>query len=352
LGIFIRKSERLILINSFAGKKFDDSPRAIYEYIKSERSFDNYDIIWAFDEPSKYPGIKSVKNDTFAYFITALRAKYWITNSSIERGLKFKSKDTIYINTWHGSPLKKMGIDAPKSSMVYKTSKYDYLYVQSSYDASVFTRAFGQPEETIFNVGLPRNDELTSVDEKRVMNIRKKLNIPKNKKVILYAPTFREYSRDSDGYYSRPPLDLSLWKEKLGDKYVILFRAHYEVTKYMNIEDDNFILNVTDYGYLNDLLVIADILVSDYSSMIFDYSILQRPIYCYLYDLAEYTKKRGMYLNIKNELPGRCFEDETELLQKISLTNTNSPDKVIQAFNRKFVNHAGSATKAIKRIVN
>ena len=113
IRIFIKVKDDIILINSFGGKKYDDSPRVIFEYMKTQEKYKKYKIYWAFHNINNFTvdGAEKIKTDTVKYFIIALKAKYWITNSSIERGLKFKNKKTICINTWHGSAIKKMGID-------------------------------------------------------------------------------------------------------------------------------------------------------------------------------------------------------------------------------------------------
>ena len=289
LRIFVKVDEDVILMNSFGGKKYDDSPRVIFEYMKTQKKYTKYKIYWAFHNPEKFEieGAEKIKTDTFRYFVIALKAKYWITNSSMERGLKFKNKKTIYINTWHGSAFKKIGSDMPKNTFNFKVSKCDIVYAQNELDIEAYSKVFEIPKENFALVGLPRNDELFTVTEEEIIKLRKKLNIPENKKVILYAPTFREYKRDSNGCYIAPPIDIKKWKEKLGDKYVILFRAHYEINKVLGIESDEFIYNVTDYNKLNELMKISDILITDYSSLIYDYSILKRPIYSYAYDFEE-----------------------------------------------------------------
>lgn len=111
LSVFIKVNPNIILINSFGGKKYDDSPRVIFEYMKTQEKYKKYKIYWAFYNPNDFEveGAEKIKIDTFRYFIIALKAKYWITNSAIERGLKFKNKKTVYINTWHRKCYKKDG---------------------------------------------------------------------------------------------------------------------------------------------------------------------------------------------------------------------------------------------------
>lgn len=351
--LFIKIDEEIILINSFGGKKYDDSPRVIFEYMKTQEKYKKYKIYWAFHNPNDFEieGAIKIKTDTLKYFIIALKAKYWITNSAIERGLKFKNKKTIYINTWHGSAIKKMGIDAPNSVFRFNISKYDIMYAQSKYDIDIFSNAFELPRNIFVLAGLPRNDELYNVTEKEIESIRDKLNIPKNKKVILYAPTFREYSRDKNGCVSSPPININKWKEKLSDKYIILFRAHYEINNILGIKDDDFIKNVSDYNNLNELMKISDILISDYSSIMFDYSILKRPIYSYAYDYDEYLEKRGMYIDIKKELPNGVCETEQELLKQIIECDFDEQIGRTEKFLRKYVETNGNARKYIDKII-
>ena len=353
LKIFIKVQDNIILINSFGGKKYDDSPRVIFEYMKTQEKYKRYKIYWAFHNPDEFEveGAEKIKTDTLKYFITALKAKYWITNSAIERGLKFKNKKTICINTWHGTPIKHIGKDENNCLIKFKASKSNIVFAQSDYDIKIYSRIFDLPREKFALVGLPRNDELFNVSDDEIIEIRNKLNIPQNKKVILYAPTFREYNRDKNGCILMPPIDLGKWKEKLSKEYVVLFRAHYEINKVLGIEDNGFIYNVSDYSNLNELMKISDILISDYSSIIFDYSILERPIYSYAYDYDEYLEKRGMYIDIKKELPNGICITEDELLDDILKCDFEEQRIKTKKLKEVYVQNDGNARKYIDQII-
>lgn len=353
LRIFIKVQDDIILINSFGGKKYDDSPRVIFEYMKTQEKYKKYKIYWAFSNPDEFEieGAEKIKTDTLKYFITALKAKYWITNSAIERGLKFKNKKTIYINTWHGSAFKKIGTDISEKSFKFKTSKCNIMYAQNELDVEVYSKAFEIPKENFALVGLPRNDELFDVSEEEIKRIREELKIPKEKKVILYAPTFREYDRDKDGCILAPPINLDKWKEKLSSNYIILFRAHYEINKVLRIQDDGFIYNVSNYNNFNELMKISDILITDYSSLIYDYSILKRPIYSYAYDYEEYLEKRGFYIDVNNDLPNGICKTEDELLKKITNCNFEEERKKTEKFFNRFIQKGGNARKYIDNII-
>ena len=352
-GLFLRIDKKLILINSYGGAKYDDSPRVIYEYMRNNPRYKKYKIVWAFDElPSDAPkDIQWVKNNSFEYFKTALKAKYWVTNSSLERGLKFRKKNTIEINTWHGSALKKMGYDTGENTKKFKVSVPNIFYCQSKYDKETFVRAFKYPESCMRIVGLPRNDELAHVTNKQIADIRKKLDIPKNKKIILYAPTFRDYATDTKGNYLAPPFNVEKWRKALSKDYIILFRAHYAVSKVANIKYDDFIKDATTYENLNELMMASDILVSDYSSIMIDYSILERPIFAYGYDLEEYDKKRGLYFDLNKTLPNGIQKTEDEIIHKIKTINPVEQKKRTVKFKKRFVEKYGHAAEYVDEVI-
>lgn len=353
LKIFIKVDESIILINSFAGRKYDDSPKAIFEYMQTQEKYKKYKIFWAFDNPVLYKldNATIINSNSLKYFIIALKAKYWITNSSIEKGLCFKNKNTVYINTWHGTPIKKMGIDIGEDNFKFSSSKIDYMYAQSRYDIDIFSRAFNIEKKKFVLEGLPRNDELANVQEKDISEIKEKLSLPLNKKIILYAPTFREFDRDKNGCIIASKINLEKWEEQLSEKYIVLFRAHYEVNQILGIKDNGFIYNYSDYGNLNELLKISDILISDYSSIMFDYSILERPIYSYAYDYEKYLEKRGMYLDLNKELPNGYYLDEDILLENIKNCDFEKQKQLTKKFKEKYVEKCGEARKYIDNII-
>ncbi len=353
IGIFCKIDDKLILFNSFGGSKFNDSPKAIYDYMTSSKKYEEYKLIWVLDEPDivKNTNVCCIKNNSLNFFITALKAKYWITNSSMERGLKFKKKKTIYINTWHGTTLKKLGLDTNVKANKFRTSQADVYYAQSKYDIDILSKAFNWNKDKIKLVGLPRNDELCNVKEEEIIKIKKELNLPLDKKIILYAPTFREYNYDINGCFIAPPINIEKWREKLSDDFIVLFRAHYEVNKVLNIINDDFIYNYTDYQNLNNLLKISDILISDYSSIMIDYSILERPIYAFTYDYEEYSEKRGLYFDLNSLLPNGIQKNEDDLLEKISLCDFKNQKSKTKKFKEKFVENSGSASKYIDKII-
>lgn len=350
LKLFVRPEENLILFVSFGGRKFDDSPKAIYDQMIKDSRYDGYKIVWAFNNPNEFdiPKGDKVKCDTLAYFKTALKARVWISNSTVERGLDFKGKHTFYFDTWHGTPIKKMGSDVDSSNKSFKGKgnwPVDYFTCQGEFEADVFGRVFKTIGRSKMHViGLPRNDVYANYTKEYMLSLREKMGIPAEKKVILYAPTFREYDKtDSMEVKVSVPMQLDKWCKELGEDYMLLFRAHYEVAKGLNIKDDEFVREMSGYPQLEDLMIVSDILISDYSSIFFDYSIMPKPMLAFCYDYDKYASERGMYFDIREWLPGADNEDDMLALIK----NGNAEDQIAKtkAFQQKYVTAFGSATK-------
>lgn len=355
-GMMLKIEPHRILFNSFGGKKFDDSPRALYEAMIKDPRFDGYEFIWAFHNPPEYsiPRGKIIKTDTLEYFKIALTSKCWITNSGVERGLSFKKRGTLYVNTWHGTPLKKMGSDIEKIRFIQKVRyPHDLQNAQSEYEAGIFSRVFGIKQENMLVCGLPRNDVLAQSDIYSQRQMKEKLGIESNKKVLLYAPTYRDYETDNkQNCIMKPPINFPHWKEVLGDEHIVLLRCHYEVAGMLGVDvDGEFVRDVSDYPVLNDLMIASDVLITDYSSIMFDYSILDKPIVLYTYDYEEYESKRGMYFDVRNELPGGSIDEEELLMILLHLDKREILENV-RSFRNKYVTSYGDATQqTIDRII-
>lgn len=350
LKLFVRPDDRLILFISFGGRKFDDSPKAIYDKMVNDRRFDNYRLVWAFINPNLFDiqrGEK-VKCDTFSYFKIALKARVWVSNSTVERGLDFKGKHTFYFNTWHGTPIKKIGSDISKENKSFKGKgdwKVDYFTCQGNYEQAIYCKAFhGLNSKIAHVIGLPRNDIYANYSKEYMLSLRKKMNIPADKHVILYAPTFREYDKSlSMEVKVSVPIQIDRWRKELADKYILLFRAHYEVAKGMNIKDDTFVRDVSNYPRLEDLMIVSDLLISDYSSIFFDFSIMSKPMLAFCFDYEKYASERGMYFDIRDWLPSA--QNEEELLALINEQYIEEQIAMTCKFQKQYVTSYGSAVK-------
>lgn len=351
---------KLIVFESFMGRKYVDSPRAIYEYMLNNKRFKDYKFVWFFKEPEEYSFLEKNNNTIVAkygsadYYKYYSMAGYWITNSRIGYLLK-KKKNQYYIQCWHGTPLKKLGFDIEvkggnamnslqdiRDKYEKDAKNYDYMVSPSSFVTEKYKSAFNlsncNPNVKIIEKGYPRNDFLNTYNQKDIDRIKKDLNIPKNKKVILYAPTWRDNQHVSGvGYTYKTEVDFDYLKKELSKDYILLFRAHYFVASSFNFDKyKGFIYNVSEYNNINDLYIISDLLITDYSSVFFDYSILKRPIIFYMYDLEEYKHNlRDFYIDL-NDLPGPIVEKEKDLVESIKNSKNFSYDNKYKKFNKKF----------------
>jgi len=343
-GKFLKLDDDLVIFVSFMGVGFNDSPKVIYDYMQNHNEYKKYRCVWAFEHPEKFPDLETVKIDSFAYFKTALKARYWITNTNIERGLRFKKKGQIYLNTWHGIALKYIGNDvAGRNDFNFDT--VDYLCVCGDYDEKVYATAFRAKENSYLRCGLPRNEELWNVTEEQKLSMKAKLGIAADKKVVLYAPTWRESTNGGRTYEIKPPIHFDVWKKELGEDYVILFRAHHLTTKVLGLKFDEFVRDASSYTAVNDLMIASDMLITDYSAIAFDYSILGRPIFCYAYDYDTYLAERGTYFQIDEKYPNRSCRTEEELLARIRNLDYEAECRNTKRFREEFIQYGVGATE-------
>ena len=214
-------------------------------------------------------------------------------------------------------------------------------------------------EDIMIEEGYPRNDDIVKHTPEKVAEIKKSLGIPDNKKVILYAPTWRDNQHEVGiGYVYDSPLDFDRLRERLGDDYVVLYRAHYFIAQSLNFDDyKDFVIDVSLYSEINDLYIISDVLITDYSSVLFDYGILKRPILFYMYDLEYYQDElRGFYLTL-DELPGPIVETQEDLEEKLLTLDewTKSEDYIskYKEFSDRFtyLDDGHAAERVVKRVI-
>jgi len=307
----------------------------------SDPRFKDYTFIWCFNHPERYaflldePRTRTVTYESPEYFHTYTRTKYWVANSMIPLQIA-KRKQQVMLQTWHGTPLKRLrgdivegtqGILNTHDDLVKKnhldSQRYDYFVVPSHRTIENFTSAFALPVKQkprlVVESGYPRNDFLHYYKESDVTAIRRRLKLPRDKKVILYAPTWRDdqYS-DELGFVYESPLDFAKLRAELGDEYVVLFRAHYFIADtYDFSRHEGFVYNVSSVDDINELYIVSDVLITDYSSVLFDFANLQRPMLFFMYDRAHYQKElRGFYFP-PEELPGDIVTTQAQLTSRL-----------------------------------
>ncbi|MFP5112580.1 bifunctional glycosyltransferase/CDP-glycerol:glycerophosphate glycerophosphotransferase [Bacillaceae bacterium C204] len=358
--------ENYIIFESFLGKNYSDSPRNIYEYI-IENNLD-YQCIWVFNDKNRQiPGnAKIVKRFSLAYYYYFAVSKYWINNMRQPLHL-VKREGNVFLETWHGTPLKKLVFDMKdvysanpryKRDFYMQSRAWDYLLSPNRYSSEIFRSAFKFDNEML-EFGYPRNDILYSPQKEEIVaRVKKNIGIPDNKKVVLYAPTWRDDDYYEPGKYKfKLQLDLQKMKETLGDDYVVALRMHYFIADDINVEGlDGFAFNLSKYDDIAELYLISDILITDYSSVFFDYANLKRPILFFTYDLDKYRDQlRGFYLDFENEGPGpllRTSDAVIDAIANIDEVKKEFADRY-DAFYEKFCSwHDGKSTeKVVKKVL-
>ncbi|CAM2941908.1 bifunctional glycosyltransferase/CDP-glycerol:glycerophosphate glycerophosphotransferase [Salinicoccus roseus] len=307
----------LVIFESFQGKSYSDSPKYIYQQMLKSRS--GYNHVWVLNKKQKLPGDPvTVKRFSLKYYYYMARAKYIVSNVRMPNSY-IKREGQKYLQTWHGTPLKRLAGDMDdvhmpgtnaakyKKNFSKETDKWDYLIAPNAYSSAIFKRAFWFTN-TMLETGYPRNDILMTDDNPVIIqDIKEKLGLPKDKKVILYAPTWRDDEYYKVGKYKfSMQLDLERLKEKFGDEYIILLRMHYVVASKMNLTGlEGFAYDVSKYDDVSELYLASDMLITDYSSVFFDYANLRRPVLFFTYDIEKYGEQlRGFYIDMETELPG------------------------------------------------
>lgn len=302
----IRKKR--ILFSSFSGRQYSDSPKRISDYLLE--FYPEYEQIWAFVEPDKFSyvkdkGIKVVRFKSFVYLYYVITCNVFVDNVESWSILTFRPKQMV-LQTWHGGGCyKRVGSDrldvsrSENDHVVYKMRK-NTLFISSCklFTENVIRGAFGYSGE-VLEIGLPRNDELLQKEKRNMTFLREQLGIPVDKKVVLYAPTFRK-SLTMDLYDVDMTRLRSALSRRFGGNWVVVLRLHYYMSEQrFELMEKDSIVDATDYPDMQDLLRLADVLLTDYSSSLWDFSLMKKPAFVYANDLEEYSTERNFYIPIE-----------------------------------------------------
>ena len=353
-------NNKRIMFESFSGDFYSDSPKYIYEYLYNHYG-DEFEYVWVINNnKTKIPGNPiTTKRFSLKYHKLMATSKYWVVNTR-QAGRLVKRPQQVLLSTWHGTPLKKLGFDMgniyiqnprTKESYIHDSSAWDYFISPNRFSTEIFRRAFAYDGE-ILETGYPRNDILFNADENKINQIKEKLNLPDDKKVILYAPTWRDDdSYDVGKVKFKLKLDLEKLEKAISDEYIVLVRNHYLITD-SDVDDyKHFAVDVSHYDDIAELYLITDVLITDYSSVFFDFANLRRPMLFYMYDLERYEEElRGFYIDIYNEVPGPILRTTDEVIDALGdLDNINEQyRKRYEDFCEKYCSlEDGDATKRV-----
>lgn len=341
--------EKLIVFEAFSGRQFSDSPKAIYLELLQDERFKDYRFIWSFKsgvEADPFPlnneRTLCVTRGSKEYFQALSRAKIIILNTRLPEYV-YPKEEQIFIQCWHGTPLKKLGRDVAidtanalntTSELAWRFSldseKWTYLLSASPYVSQHLADAFALPEarraQVVLEIGDPGNDALVRAGEysQARTRLRAAFNIPEGKKVVLYAPTWRDDSFQAGlGYTFDYLLDFKMLQDALQDEWVVLFRPHYYISNTFDFSAvKDFVINAAQVSDVNDCMLASDVLITDYSSVMFDYCNTGNPLLLFVPDLNHYENSiRDFYFDIHN-VPGPLCVTTQDLIRELEQIKT------------------------------
>ena len=369
----IPANKKIILFESSNGRNYTGSPKYIYEEIVSQGLDNDFKCVWSFTNTDiEIPGNAIKVKRSFPKFLYyTLRSGTWIFDTRHLYYLK-KNKNTRYIQTWHGTPLKKLALDMDflntdgnddiekyHEDFRKNSASWDYLISQNSFSSEIFKRAFDFKGEML-EIGYPRCDILINKNNSDdIDEIKSRLNIPKDKKIILYAPTWRENKFHSkEAYKFTTEMDFDEMHDQLSDDYILIVKFHYLVKENIDWSKyGDFIIECDADWDIQELYLISDIMITDYSSVMFDFAILKRPMIFFTFDLDDYKNNlRDFYFDMVEEVPGPICKTTEEVIGFIKNFNVNDYDKEYgekyRRFNEKFnqFDDGNSSKKVIELI--
>lgn len=343
--------EKTVLYDAFSGLGVLDSPRALFKAMLKREEFADFTHIWAVNnkslswgnmkEFSDLPNVKFVLRNSNTYLRYLSVSKYIIANSSVPQYFA-RRPEQVYLNTWHGVPTKVMGYERP-GQRVNATENIEHNYLNATHliAANHFTgeRMFKQAymldgiyEGILIDEPLPRTDAIYNTDRDYVMGKLADAGIVTDKKIIVYAPTWK------GALYNNLVYDLTELKDAVktirsrinNDEYDVFLRVHYFLYRSILMDEEMKKLCIPFTVDTNELLSVVDILISDYSSIFFDFLGTRRPILFYVPDLKEYTENRGLYIPM-DQLPGPVKETLEDIADCI-----NDIDRIREAYREKY----------------
>lgn len=350
--------KRQVLFISYYGAQYGCNPKYISKYLVDHfRS--EVDIIWAFNNPAahKIEGVGKVKFASVRYLLALATSKVIITNYRMTTDFK-KRNDQIYLQTWHSSMrLKKIEADTEDTlttayiNMAKHDSKQtDFVIAGSGMSHNTFEKSFWYNGK-ILDIGTPRNDLLLNTDSSHQKNLKKSMGLDNDTKVVLYAPTFRKDK--SLKYYNINIENLThALKERFGGKWVVALRLHPHLINYKLFSNRQDVIDLTEYDDIQELLAVSDVLISDYSSLMFDFALTCRPIFLFASDASDYCKNdRALYFNFK-DLPFPFAADNVQLGINIRNFEDRSYAKALSSFFASIETFEnGEASKKISELI-
>ncbi len=317
-----------IVYSSFYGR-YSDSPRAIHEALVPHLAELGVDArhVWLDEGPhtSGFPaGVSRVRYESAQALDELGAADVIVANHYLDRPWT-KKRDAFYLQTWHGTPLKRIHADTPGprpeiwAGLQADVDRWDALLSPNAVSSAIFPRAFGYTGE-VLETGYPRNDRLLAAEADEVRaRVRAHLGVPDGVTAVLYTPTWRDDVRDEQGRHTaRLTIDLEALVRALGPGYVVLVRLHYIPAPRVGNLSGPGVVDVSGHPDVAELYLAADLMVTDYSSTMFDFAVTAKPMAFFVDDLEHYRDQvRGFYTDLLAEAPGPVVRTGAELVDAL-----------------------------------
>jgi CDP-glycerol glycerophosphotransferase len=349
---------QLAVFAAYWNRGYACNPRAIYE--KARELVPAFRGVWVVTRAGAKAmpeGVEYVISGSPKYFDLIARAKYFVNNVNFPNHL-VKREGTVHVMTHHGTPLKRMGLDLREAevagkrmdfdALLRRAARWDYSVSSNPLSTEVWERVFPVGSFESLDTGYPRNDPLANGTPEQVAEIRQRLGIEPGRRTVLYAPTHREYNPS----YA-PTLDAGRFADALGDDHVLLARLHYfydEDPLLRELHRQGRVLDVSSHPSVEELCLAADALVTDYSSIMFDYAVLDRPIVIHAPDWDEYRTRRGVYFDLMEKRPGLVATDEAGTAEAVRAGDAAAAERA--AFRAEFCpwDDGGASERVVRRV--
>ena len=356
--------ENLAVFAAYWYRGYTCNPRAIYE--KMRELAPHIRGVWVVqgDVTDRVPpGVPYVVEGSIEYYRVIARAKYFVNNVNFPNFV-IKRRGQIHLETQHGTPLKTMGVKLREypvaakrmnfGKLLERADRWDYHLSMNRFSTEIWKRDFPCDYEML-EYGYPRNDWLHDPDPEEIARLRKELGVPVERTAVLYAPTFRDYQTGFSLH-----LDLERLCGEISDDYVVLLRAHYfyddeaQNDTIRRLVRTGKLIDVSHHPETAEVLLASDLLITDYSSVMFDYANLGRPIIIYAHDWDTYKVVRGVNFDLMAEPPGAVATTEDELIEIFRSRSYESADadRLLHLFRARFCmfDDGNAAERTVRRV--
>ncbi|MEV7214801.1 CDP-glycerol glycerophosphotransferase family protein [Kitasatospora cineracea] len=348
-----------VLYDVFGGRSYSCNPRAVHEELAARGL--PLEHLWVVEDGQEQPppGTTALRMWSPEWYEALATSRYLVGNTHFPEFLE-RREGQVVAQLWHGTPLKRiarqvraawMTEDGYLDRLEHEVRQWNLLLSPSPFATPVLADSFDYRDE-LLEAGYPRNDRLVRADPAERAAVRARLGVPEGRTAVLYAPTWRDDQRDGDRYRLDLQLNVAAARAALGGDHVLLLRPHVHVGGRM--PDDDFVRDVSDHPDVADLMLAADVLVTDYSSLMFDFAVTGRPMLFFAYDLEHYRNRlRGFTFDFESSAPGPLLADSAAVVAALRDLDPEPYRERYRAFRERFcpLDDGRAAARVVDRML-